>query len=308
VKRLFRFITAFGLSLLVLLHPPAARAADAELPSVAVLETYALDMSAAASAVTRQLYATAARLGYRTVPESETTRLTVLRGPHLLAPADLLAIAHDAGVELALQATLTASGERYVASLLLVSRAGPGPVLVRADADAATLEAAVDRLARSVLPPVPVLPAGPPEPTAPKPNVRLAIQTEGAFGLSENFFYNHFAGARLDYGFTRDFALGAYVGYANLKGREGRAQNVLSYLQLEYRWSVSRGGQVLLPLRFGAGYLPKNGPLLRLAAGPSFSLGGTARLGFDLLAPTFVIVHDRTVVSMDVAAEVSFEL
>jgi hypothetical protein len=63
-----------------------------------------------------------------------------------------------------------------------------------------------------------------------------------------------------------------------------------------------------VPLRFGSGYLPKNGPVLRVAAGPSFPLSNTVRLGLDLFAPTFVIVHDRTVVSLDVAAELSFDL
>jgi hypothetical protein len=178
-------------------------------------------------------------------------------------------------------------------------------------ADAASLEAVVDRMARQLLPPVAddVTVETPPYGTQPATTaLRLALQTEGAFGLSSRFFYDHFVGGRLDYAFTRSFALGAYVGYANLAGKEGRAHNVLPYLQLEYRLAPWNENGVLIPLRFGTGYLPKNGPYLRVATGPSFPLTDAVRIGFDLLAPTFFIVHDRTVVAMDVAAEVVFEL
>ncbi|HEX4335397.1 MAG TPA: hypothetical protein VH062_05755 [Polyangiaceae bacterium] len=291
---------------------PASDASDATAatPSVAILETHAPELAAAAAAVTRQLYATAARLGYRVVPEAETARLRLLRGPRLLAPADLLAIATDAGAEHAVSATLAASGDRYVVWLTLANADRTGPVMVSEMAEPAGLEAAVDRMTRTMLPAVASAPVahGTAAPPRVKPEVRLALATEGAFGTSRRFFYNHLAGARLDYVFTPDFALGAYVGYANLAGREGRTSNVLPYLQLEYRLRFSPAATVFFPLRFGTGFLPKNGPYLRLAAGPSFPLGGSARLGLDLVAPTFVIVHDRTVVSLDVAAEVSFAL
>jgi hypothetical protein len=278
--------------------------ADGEPPTIAVLETYGPGMAAASSAVTRQLYATLGRLGYRVVPEAETGRLTAQLGPRILAPVDLVSVAARADADHALQAALSSDGARYIAVLTLVNADKSGPRIVNDAADAAGIEAAVDRLARSLLPPV-VTEANANEPA--RTWARLALQTEAAFGLSSKFFYNHFVGSRFDYGFTRDFALGAYVGYANLKGREGRTNNVLPYLQLEYGLALTTS-RILIPLRFGTGYLPKNGPFFRLAAGPSFPLGSGVRLGFDLVAPTFIIVHDRTVVSMDVAAEVSFEL
>jgi hypothetical protein len=293
------------LSVLVLLSP--ARAKGDSAPSVAVLETYGPGMAAASSAVTRQLYATLARLGYHTIPEAETTRLTARLGPRILLPVDLASIASASHADHAVQATLSASGERYVAVLTLVTQGRSAPRYANLAADAAGIEAAVDRLARSLLPPV-SLDSGEHGAEQVKTWARLALQTEAAFGLSSNFFYNHFVGGRFDYGFTRDFALGAYVGYANLKGPEGRVNNVLPYIQLEYGLSISSASAILVPLRFGTGYLPKNGPFFRLAAGPSFPMGRGVRLGFDLVAPTFIIVHDRTVVSMDVAAEVSFEL
>lgn len=137
---------------------------------------------------------------------------------------------------------------------------------------------------------------------------RLAAQTEGAIGLTSPSFYNHLLGARLDYVFPNDLSLGGYLGYANLKGKDGRASNVLPLLMLEYRLHASRSSRLRIPLRFESGYLPKNGPVLRLSGGVSFPLGETTRLGFDLLAPTFWIVQKRTVVSLDLAAEVSFAL
>jgi len=295
---------------LVVAASRVARAEGTDAPAVAVLETYAPDMPEAGASVTRQLYATIARLGYRATPETETARLTALRGPHVLSPHDLAVIAKEAAAAYALQATLGAQGDRYVATLAMAKADTTAPALATDSAEATGLEAAVDHLARSLLAPV-ATPSSPDDHARgrdTKPGTRLAVQTEGAFGLSDRFFYNHFAGARLDYAFTRDFALGAYVGYANLKGREGRTSNVLPYLQLEYALRFSRQAPVFVPLRFGTGYLPKNGPFLRLAAGPTFELGGGVRLAFDLLAPTFVIVHDRTVVSLDVAAEVSFAL
>lgn len=137
---------------------------------------------------------------------------------------------------------------------------------------------------------------------------RLALQTEGAIGLTKPSFYNHLLGVRLDYVFPEDLTLGGYLGYANLKGKDGRASNVLPYLMLEYRLHTSSSSRLRIPLRFESGYLPKNGPFLRLSAGVAVPIGETTRLGFDLLAPTFWIVQNRTVVSLDLAAEVSFAL
>lgn len=166
--------------------------------------------------------------------------------------------------------------------------------------------------AESNVPP-PLAQGGAPYPgQAPDPadrsGYRLAVQTEGAIGLTTPSFYNHLLGARLDYVFPEDLSLGGYLGYANLKGKNGRTSNVLPYLMLEYRLHPSRSSRLRIPLRFESGYLPKNGPFLRLSAGVAVPIGETTRLGFDLLAPTFWIVKNRTVVSLDLAAEVSFAL
>ena len=63
-----------------------------------------------------------------------------------------------------------------------------------------------------------------------------------------------------------------------------------------------------IPIRFGTGYLPNNGPFVRFAGGFSFPVGDATRLGFDVLAPTFWNAGDLTVVSLDLAAELTFDL
>jgi hypothetical protein len=83
--------------------------------------------------------------------------------------------------------------------------------------------------------------------------------------------------ARLDYRVTSRFAFGGMLSYTNLEGKEGRANNVLPELLLEYRIPLS-GERWELPLRFAPGYLPKNGPTLRLGMGLGIALGETASL------------------------------
>ncbi len=287
-------------------------AARAESPSIAVVDARGVGMPAQSlAAVTSQLYATAARLGYRMTPETTTAELAARIGPGGPTPADLLAVAIGARADHAVGATLSSENGHYAVTFIVANADRTGPFLERGEADATTLEATVARLVRSLLLPVSFAPTPAPSqiplPSRP-PRSRIAIQTEGAFGVSEHPFYNQLLGARYDYGFTDDVALGGYLGYANLKGKDGRTGNVLGYAQLEYRLHGSGDSGFRIPLRFGSGYLPKNGPFLRLAAGLSFPIGDSSHLEFDLLAPTFWIVKDRTVVSMDVAAEVAFDL
>jgi hypothetical protein len=131
---------------------------------------------------------------------------------------------------------------------------------------------------------------------------RLAVQTEAAVGITPGPFYNHLAGGRADYRFTDATSAGIYVGYANLKAPDdGRAHNVLSYLMLDYRVSLSSDWSI--PLRVASGYLPKNGPVLRLAAGFSHRLSDELELTLELFTPTLWVVDDKTVLSFDAALE-----
>jgi len=214
-------------------------------------------------------------------------------------------------------ASLGSRGERYVVTVVLANADRTGPFVRTLDASAESLEAAVDGAARELLvaPPAP-----PPPPKAPareegltdrrdKGDVTsLAVQAEGAVGVSERGFYNQLAGARLDHSFPGGFALGAYVGYLNAKGKDGRVSNVLPMLQFEYRIAPGSTTKLRIPLRFGTGYLPENGPMVRFSAGVSYPLGDSVWLGVDLLAPTVWIVKDSQVVTMNFAAELAFAL
>ncbi|HVU00750.1 MAG TPA: hypothetical protein VHE30_03330 [Polyangiaceae bacterium] len=298
-------------ALVVLAQVLLGRGALAAPPrTIAIVETRPVGVAPeSATAVTRQLYATVARLGHRAVPDTATAEHAGAFANGTSSPAALLQVARETHAESALFAQLSAENGRYVLVVSLANTDLTGPFSATDGADAKTLESTADRLVRSLIPAAPPPESSTEEAPAPRSEElgpRLALQTEGAFGLGRRFFYNHLAGARVDYGFPGDFAIGGYLGYANLKGKDGRASNVLPYAQVEYRLHVAESSGILIPFRLGSGYLPRNGPFLRLAAGVSFPLGGTARLGLDLLAPTVWVVRNSTAFSMDVAAEVSF--
>ncbi len=131
--------------------------------------------------------------------------------------------------------------------------------------------------------------------------MRISFRSESAFGLSGAGFYNHLLGARLDRRFTRSWALGLSVAYANLKGKEGRAHNMLPMAELEYRGWLSDDWAI--PIRLGTGYLPKNGPVARASAGLSYEVADDVDIGLDLAAPMVWVANERAVVSLDLAAE-----
>src|SRR5699024_8639127 len=100
--------------------------------------------------------------------------------------------------------------------------------------------------------------------------VSLAIQTEAAIGLSDGGFYNHIIGARFNVRITETILLGAYFGYVNLEGRNGRASNLLGYVQFENRIPIAGVDALTVPIRAALGYLPFNGPWVRIAAGLNY--------------------------------------
>jgi hypothetical protein len=146
-------------------------------------------------------------------------------------------------------------------------------------------------------------PAPPPAPPARLP-MRLALQTEAAIGVYPADFYNHLVGGRFDLVFSPHVSFGGYLGYANLKGKEGRASNLLAYAQVEYL--AGPAGHVRIPLRFASGYLPHNGPVMRLSTGFAFPITPTVDLFTEVLAPMIWLTSDQMVVSMDLAAELIF--
>lgn len=138
------------------------------------------------------------------------------------------------------------------------------------------------------------------------PSRRLAVQTEGALGVAGGAFYNQLLGARLDFRFSPAVSLGAYLGYANLKGKEGRAHALLPCVQLEY--AAPLAPRLRAPLRFGTGYLPRNGPLARVAAGLAFALAPSVDLVAELFAPTVWVTSNRALLSMSLALELAMKL
>jgi hypothetical protein len=141
-------------------------------------------------------------------------------------------------------------------------------------------------------------------PAPPRLPMRLALQTEAAIGLYPGDFYNHLVGGRFDLVFSPHVSFGGYLGYANLKGKEGRASNMLAYVQAEYMAGAPNG--VRVPFRFASGYLPRNGPVMRLATGFAFPVSPTVDVVTEVLAPMIWLTGDQMVVSMDLAAELIF--
>ena len=173
------------------------------------------------------------------------------------------------------------------------------PLAPRALLLAASLLAASVPAAAQTTAPAPETPAA-----ATRLPMRLALQTEGAIGVYPDDFYNHLVGVRLDLVFSPHVSFGGYVGYANLKGKEGRASNMLAYVQAEYMAGAPNG--VRVPFRFASGYLPRNGPVMRLATGVAFPVSPTIDVVTELLAPMIWLTGNQMVISMDVAAEIVF--
>lgn len=247
----------------------------------------------------------ASSLGYDVISEADARAALRDLPPGALSPDKATDITRRAGAERGVFATVSASGPRYAIYIHLTATEGGGPWFAQGSAAPNEVSSEVDRLLRSVLPPAPTAPVtNPSAPTASPPGrFRLALQTEGAIGVAPGPFYNHLAGARIDRRFTDKVALGAYVGYANLKGRTGRESDVLLYLELEYRIKVSES--FALPVRYANGYLPKNGPTMRLSLGIAYTTGDVD-IVFEPITPMVWLTGDEAVLSLDIAGEVAW--
>jgi len=146
----------------------------------------------------------------------------------------------------------------------------------------------------------------PPEPVAQIP-LRVAVQTEAAFGVVKGSFYNHLVGARVDLQFSPRVSFGGYLAYANLKGKDGRAHSALSCAQVEYM-AGDPASRVRIPLRFGSGYLPGNGPVVRAATGLAFALGSKVDLITELVVPMVWLTNNQMLLSLNLSLELAFRL
>jgi len=126
----------------------------------------------------------------------------------------------------------------------------------------------------------------------------VALVSTSAFGVTHAKFFNQLAGVRLDHRFTPRFDFGAALSYANLKGKQRRASNLLPELLLAYRLPLG-GDRVALPFRYGMGFLPRNGPTLRLSAGLDVALSTAASLELVPLETMIWVTRDRPEVSLD---------
>lgn len=152
--------------------------------------------------------------------------------------------------------------------------------------------------APSPAPPGPApAPASAPDGSVTRP-LRLGFESTSAFGVTHAKFFNQLAGARLDYRFTSRFAFGASLAYANLKGKDRRVHEVLPEVFSEYRAPLQKES-FGLPLRFALGYLPKNGPTLRLGAGLDFALSELVSLELFPLEPMIWLNRERPEVSLN---------
>jgi hypothetical protein len=136
--------------------------------------------------------------------------------------------------------------------------------------------------------------------------LRLAVQTEGANGVATGRFHNQLVGLRLDLLATPNVSFGGYLGYVNLKGKDGRASNVLPYASVEYR-TGNPNDRVRFPLRFATGYLPHNGPVVRVAAGLAIPLSARVDVVGEL-APMFWVTNDQMLLSMNWSLELAYRL
>jgi opacity protein-like surface antigen len=152
--------------------------------------------------------------------------------------------------------------------------------------------------------PAPASAAQPAAAAAPAPNddvphpFRLAFASTSAFGVTHSKFFNQLLGARLDYRFANDFAFGGSLSYVNLKGKDRRVHEALPEATIEYRVPLKRDA-FGIPFRFGLGYLPKNGPTLRVGAGVDFALSDPVSLEIIPLEPMIWITRERPEISLN---------
>lgn len=249
------------------------------------------------------------------------------------APADLWRATHAAQAHRGVFARAWAEGGKYVAEVTVASADGAGPFFARGAFSADQLLDGVDGLLKQAMPALGVwqvsatqnaigLPADPNQPggapttlgTRPpirpdppiKHRVRIALQTEAAFGVGDAFFYNHLLGVKADVKVGHTVLLGASLAYANLEGANGRVGNLLPSLFVENRIRIGRPVLFSIPLRIQGGYLPRNGPVFRFSAGLNFPLSERVELGVDLVAPTFWVLPERTAFSFNVGTELGY--
>lgn len=298
--------------------PPTAAPAAART-TVALLRVRGLDVDpSAVSTVDAALQSAAISRGLTALPAAATI-LPSLGILYPRAPADVWYVTRAVGARYGVYATVRAEGGQYVVHVTVADEGGAGPFLHEERADAEGLHAATARalwvaLDRAGLPapsaattPEAARPAAAPTETEPTFSLlRLAVGTRAAFGLTDPWFYNHLGGAAIDRRFSPVLSIGLGASYANLKGPDGRAHNVLFEARFDYRARIYED-TLAIPLRVGVGYLPRNGPTLQLSSGLAIQVSERVDLVLDLLAPMLWVSEDLAVTSLNAGLELGVD-
>jgi hypothetical protein len=118
-------------------------------------------------------------------------------------------------------------------------------------------------------------------------------------------FQNALLAGHVDYSFASRTSLGGYLALANLKGKDRRVSALMPCALVTYEKPPGPGHSISFPLQFATGYLTRNGPVARLAAGLAWAVGKHTDLIFDLATMTWV-TRDEMLLSVNVAVELRF--
>ena len=146
----------------------------------------------------------------------------------------------------------------------------------------------------------PVTPAEARAAAGPGRRLQLALYTVSAIGADGNGFYNHLLELSVGVRLRRDIILSLQLGYANLNGRDGRENNLLPTLVVEKRLRLG-SLDLSVPIKAGVGFLPFNGPVVRISAGLAYAIGERVEITADLLAPSFWLIDDQVFFSMNLS-------
>lgn len=295
--------------------------------------------------VSQRMRLTAEEMGYVVVsPEATIAAAQRMRMPYPPGPADLWRVTYVARARRGAFARVWAHQGRYVFEISVASLDGTGPFFARGTSGADDLHQVVAELTRQAMPATDrwdaegyqryaTAPAARPAPTSPpaptvtpmvpgsrlvverrrrdnRPGRRfdLALQSEIGIGVDDQFV-NALVGGRFGVRITKTIAVGVTLQYANLRGRGERVSNFLPMLLVENRVRISRRLDLTVPLRFAIGYLPFNGPVVRLSAGLNLPVSSRVELQLDVLAPTFwILPNEQTAVSLNPALELIVRL
>jgi hypothetical protein len=132
-----------------------------------------------------------------------------------------------------------------------------------------------------------------------------SLQLESAQGVATGKFANTLLAGHLDYAFASRLGLGGYLAIANLKGKDRRVSALLPAALVSYEKPPGAGHSVSFPIQFATGYLARNGPVAKLAAGLAWAVGRRTDIIFSLATMAWV-TRDDMLLSVNLALELRF--